>query len=69
MANEPVKYPVISPDLEGSRYCVPCVWNGARHPERTDDRIYVIRFGPEALNTKSMCAAHLADFKRKAGIE
>lgn len=55
-------YPKITPDLEGTRYCVPCLWNGARHPERKDDRIYVIRFSADPLDTKSVCHAHLADF-------
>ena len=66
MSKWPEGYPTINPDLSGTRYCVPCLWNGARHPERGEDgRIYVIRFGPGPLDTKSVCHPHMEDFKRE----
>lgn len=53
--------PSVTPCLDGSRYCVPCVWAGARHPRRTDDRVYVVRWSERPLDTVSYCHAHAVD--------
>ena len=54
----PVSYPTVTPDFSGSHYCVACVFSG-RHPERTDDRIYVVRYSEHWGDRKALCTAHL----------